>query len=73
MSKGMAGLTPSSLRMPTYLPVSISADLISAGVQVGCIALTSAAEPAVCGLDMEVPLTTAYSTVGVSGLVAPLR
>src|SRR5262245_50711917 len=31
------------------------ADLISAGVQSGCAALTSAETPAECGLDIEVP------------------
>ena len=51
----------------------ISADLISAGLQVGCTALTSAAEPAVCGLAMEVPLVKAYSTEVVSGSMLPDR
>src|SRR6478672_13954714 len=34
------------------------AALICSGVQSGCTCLTSAAIPAVCGLDMEVPLST---------------
>ena len=63
----MAGVTPSSLRMPVNLPVFIRADLTSAGLQVGCSALTSAAEPAVCGLDMEVPLTRRTRQSGSSG------
>ncbi len=33
----------------------MSADLIIAGVQLGCAALTSADAPAECGLDMDVP------------------
>jgi len=41
------------------LPVSISADLICDGVQVGCTDFSSAAEPAECGLDIEVPVNSA--------------
>src|SRR3979409_2333755 len=33
----------------------MSADLISAGVQDGCLPLNSAAIPAMCGLAIEVP------------------
>src|SRR5712691_523914 len=40
-------------------PVSISADLICATVQVGCCCLSSAAEPATCGDAMLVPLNAA--------------
>ena len=54
MSNASAGVTPSSLTTLCTDEV-ISADLISAGVQVGCAALTSAEAPAECGLDIEVP------------------
>ncbi len=54
MSNASAGVTPSSLTTVCTDEV-ISADLISAGVQVGCDALTSAETPAACGLDIEVP------------------
>src|SRR3954449_4731503 len=54
MSNASAGVTPSSLTTVCTDEV-ISADLISAGVQVGCAALTSAETPAECGLDIEVP------------------
>ena len=54
MSNTPAGVTPSSLTTVCTDEV-ISADLISAGVQVGCAALTSAETPAECGLDIEVP------------------
>src|SRR5512139_2168985 len=36
--------------------VVINADLIAAGDQVGYFCFKSAARPAMCGLDMEVPL-----------------
>ena len=53
-SKALAGVTPSSLT--TWVQaVVISADLIWPGVQSGCSALISAPEPAMCGLDMDVP------------------
>src|SRR3954462_7405019 len=54
MSNASAGVTPSSLTTVCTDEV-ISADLISAGVHVGCAALTSAETPAECGLDIEVP------------------
>ena len=47
-------MTPSSLTTLCTDEV-ISADLISAGVHVGCAALTSAETPAACGLDIDVP------------------
>src|SRR5206468_2314902 len=46
--------TPSSLTTVCTAEV-MSADLISSGVHVGCAALTSAATPAACGLDIDVP------------------
>ena len=61
MSNGSAAVAPSSFLTPLVLAVVISADLIIAGVQVGCSAIKSAADPAECGLDMEVPLSTPYS------------
>ena len=54
MSNASAGVTPSSLTT-AWTDEVISADLISAGVQVGCAALTSAETPAACGLDIDVP------------------
>ena len=54
MSNASAGVTPSSLTT-AWIDEVISADLISAGDQVGCAALTSADAPAECGLDIEVP------------------
>jgi len=48
-------VVPSSLVTPAVLAVVSSADLIWPGVQVGCSAATSAAEPAACGDDIEVP------------------
>src|SRR5688500_2116631 len=36
------------------------ADLIAIGDQVGCLALSSAAMPAMCGLDIEVPEAASY-------------
>lgn len=52
-SNGVAAVIPSSFTMPLRLEVSIIADLTSATVQSGWIARTSAAAPALCGLDME--------------------
>src|SRR4029079_16797980 len=49
-----AGVAPSSLTT-LVLAVVIMADLIWPGVQSGCSALSSAPEPAICGLDIEVP------------------
>ena len=40
----------------TLVPVVISADLIAIGDHEGYSCLNSAARPATCGLDMEVPL-----------------
>src|SRR5262249_62135288 len=37
-----------------------SADLICAGDQSGCSCSSTAAEPAMCGVDMEVPLMNAH-------------
>ena len=37
------------------LAVVISAERICVGVQVGCVALSSSAEPAMCGVAIEVP------------------
>src|SRR5712691_4640841 len=42
----------------------MSADLIIAGVQSGCAALTSAEAPAACGLDIEVPAIAWYRLPG---------
>ena len=53
-SNGSAGVTPSSFTTLVSAEV-ISADLIIAGDQSGCAALTSAETPAECGLDIEVP------------------
>ena len=54
MSNGVAGVTPSSLTT-VWTDEVMSADLISAGVQSGWAALTSAETPAACGLDIDVP------------------
>ena len=53
-SNGSAGVTPSSLTT-SWTDEVMSADLISAGVQSGCAAFTSAETPAECGLDIDVP------------------
>ena len=37
------------------LAVVISADLICAGVQSGCLSISSAAIPETCGVDIDVP------------------
>ncbi len=37
-----------------------SADLICAGDQSGCNCKSTAAEPAICGVDIEVPLKKAH-------------
>jgi hypothetical protein len=42
----------------------MSADLIIAGVHDGCFCLNSAATPATCGLDIDVPLTTLNKNPG---------
>ena len=47
------GVPPSS----TSVPVVISADLIAIGDQPGFSSFISAARPATCGLDIEVPLS----------------
>ena len=60
---GSAGVTPSSLTTFCTDEV-ISADLIIAGVQFGCAALTSAETPAACGLDIEVPAIAWYRLPG---------
>lgn len=41
--------------MNWYEPVVIMADLITEGLQPGCIALRRPAMPAICGQDIEVP------------------
>src|SRR4051794_449341 len=38
-------------------PLVINADLIAIGLQSGCRCLSSAASPATCGLDIDVPLS----------------
>src|SRR5690242_7529577 len=53
-SNGVAGVEPSALTT-LVVAVIISADLTSAGVRPGCKANTSAAEPVMCGADIEVP------------------
>src|SRR5204862_7814016 len=50
--------------------VDISADLISAGVQSGWRAISSAAAPATCGVAMLVPSKTANGSPTDSGSVA---
>ncbi len=69
ISNGSAAVILSSFTKPSYA-VSISADLISAGVQSGCSAVRSAAEPASCGLAIEVPPYRA-SSVSPSGSITP--
>ncbi len=69
MSNGSAGVVPSSLRMVESRAVVISADCICAGVQSGWSALISAAEPAMCGLDIDVPLSSPYSGDAVGSVV----
>ena len=64
-SSGSHGVIPSSF-VPPVKAVIISADLTSGAVQVGRTARTSAAAPAVCALDMEVPLSTPYPAGTVS-------
>src|ERR671914_724033 len=77
MSNGSAGVAASSLSTPcTSDPVpgivvkatDIKADFTWSGVQSGCTARSSAPEPAVCGLDIEVPLMMLYSG-GPPGMV----
>ncbi len=70
-SNGSAGVVPSSLTT-LCRPVVISADLIAAGVQSGCASRSSAATPATCGTDIDVPLRywkfsprTPFATSGV--------
>ncbi len=41
--------------------VVIIADLIAIGDQVGCLLFSTAAIPAMCGVDIDVPLMNAYS------------
>src|SRR5262245_52046881 len=53
-SDGSAGVVRSSLTTEV-LAVSISADLIWAGVQLGWADLSSTAAPALCGEDIDVP------------------
>src|SRR5712691_11110298 len=53
-SNGGAGVTPSALKTACTDDV-MSADLSSSGVHDGCADLTSAATPAACGLDIDVP------------------
>ena len=53
-SNGVAGVTPSSFSTFCTDEV-INADLIWPGVQLGCAAFSSAATPAECGLDIDVP------------------
>lgn len=48
-------LYSSNIAFFDFLPVVMSADLIAALLQSGCIALISAADAAICGQDMEVP------------------
>jgi len=55
-SKGSAGVRPSSLTTPCCCAVLVSAVLICSGVQPGCLCSISAAEPAMWGLAMLVPL-----------------
>ena len=50
--------------------VDINADLISAGVQLGCRAISSAAAPATWGVAMLVPSKTANGSPNASGNVA---
>ena len=54
MSNGSAGVARSCLTTDV-VAVVIRADLIWPGVQSGCRALSSTAEPAMCGDDIEVP------------------
>ena len=46
--------------MSVWLAVVIIADLIAIGDQFGCLAMSSAAMPAMCGLDIEVPDSASY-------------
>src|SRR3954464_10702959 len=63
-SSGSAGVTPSFLT--TFVSADVmSADLIIAGDQSGCAALTSAEAPAECGLDIEVPAIAWYRLPGL--------
>jgi hypothetical protein len=57
MSSGVHGVSRFSSTPPATDAVSISADLISDGVQPGWIARTSAPAPATCGEAIEVPLS----------------
>ncbi len=57
----VAGVVALNLNTPAVFAVDISADLTSIGVQVGCTARTSAAAPATCGVDIEVPLSRPVS------------
>jgi hypothetical protein len=54
MSNGSASVAPSSLNTAPEAVV-ISADFTCPGVQPGCSARSSAAAPATCGLDIDVP------------------
>src|SRR5262249_34209872 len=51
-----ASLTTKSARVT-------SADLICAGVQLGCSCKRTAAEPAICGVNIEVPLRKAHGAL----------
>ena len=62
-------LGPSS----TSEPLVIRADLIAIGDQSGCRSLSSAARPATCGLDMDVPLYRLNRLPAFPGGATPAR
>src|SRR3954464_9097374 len=53
--------------------VVIIADLIAIGDQVGCLAFSTAAMPATCGVDIDVPLMNAYSPPAALNAVVAAR
>src|SRR5436305_14177032 len=63
MSNGVASAPPRWIGLPALsngLAVVMRADLISIGSQSGCLDMSSAATPAMCGVDIEVPDSTSH-------------
>ena len=68
---GFHGVAASDHR-PSRFAVNCMADLTSCGVQVGCAERISAAEPAVCGEDIEVPVRKPNWALPPDGAMSPI-